>query len=989
MAFISSSKNSSGNEEDNIVGVPTASTQVSTAGTTVAPASISLDTAYAYIASQFNGYWKKTGKKIFIQGTDVVGFDKSKVECFNCHKIGHFARKCRNPRSQDRGRRDNYRQGSKVDEQTPKALMAIDGERRDVPARMGARAHGEVGLGVLVLFRFYIHNHKDDLGKFDEKANDGYFLGYLLVSKAFRVFNTRRQQTKETYHIIFDEIPNDIKFLKPSVDNINITKNERYPPDEYLHPYESSQRLFLKEEPKKVSEALQHLGRVDAMQEELNQFARNKAWTLVPIHYVKTPMVPPNKLGPDLKGKAVNETQYKEVLKEMKDLKTKVKNWQNSSKNLSRLLNTQMSANDKFGLGYGDYIYGSILSYENKVLQSMFMNKECDLEDTPVNDRYTEGMHAVPPPMTGNYMPSRPDVKIDYSKFTYGPKPALVDESDTKTYENASCESDSSEYESDSDEDSVSNVQESIEKTSFAFTDSVKHAKTSRENVKEIGTPNHCPKVKKQGRNGHTRKGLGYTRKACFVWGSFNHLIRDCDFYEKRKAKQAALTKSKEKVTGQRENRLVWNNVQRVNHLNKFVPLVLLTKTGRFPVNAARQNFFRQATSTSTASKVNTARPFVNETRPKIYFYKSHSPNKRHFHNKTAQRTTFSYYKVNIVNTSLSAVKGNGDTVVKASTDCNWRNKSNSWDKVFKYNTGSKISKSVKDPQCKLKCSRHMKGNKAYLVDYQEFKGGSVAFGGSNGRITCKRKIKAGSTAGPSIALNDGKPLYSDGPLMPHLEDIYASPSGGIFIDSSYDNEGVVTVFNSLDMTRNKKDERGVVVRNKARLVAQGHRQEEGIDYDEVFAPVARIEAISIFLAFASYMGFIVYQMDVKSAFLYGTIDEELYVIQPPGFVNPKFPNKSWCDEFEESMKNRFQMSSMGELTFFLGLQVKQKEDGIFISQDKYVVEILKKFDFLSVKTASTPIKTQKPLVKDAEAADVDILGYSQDFTPSSYEEDL
>ncbi|GJW31868.1 putative reverse transcriptase domain-containing protein [Tanacetum coccineum] len=89
---------------------------------------------------------------------------------------------------------------------------------------------------------------------------------------------------------------------------------------------------------------------------------------------------------------------------------------------------------------------------------------------------------------------------------------------------------------------------------------------------------------------------------------------------------------------------------------------------------------------------------------------------------------------------------------------------------------------------------------------------------------------------------------------------------------------------------RNKKDERGVVVRNKARLVAQGHRQEEGIDYDEVFAPVARIEAIRIFLAFASYMGFIVYQMDVKSAFLYGKIDEEVYVSQPPGFLDPKYP---------------------------------------------------------------------------------------------------
>ncbi|GKA56892.1 retrovirus-related pol polyprotein from transposon TNT 1-94 [Tanacetum coccineum] len=244
----------------------------------------------------------------------------------------------------------------------------------------------------------------------------------------------------------------------------------------------------------------------------------------------------------------------------------------------------------------------------------------------------------------------------------------------------------------------------------------------------------------------------------------------------------------------------------------------------------------------------------------------------------------------------------------------------------------------------------------------------------------------------------------------------------------------------------NKKDERGVVVRNKARLVAQGHRQEEGIDYDEVFAPVARIEAIRIFLAFASYMGFIVYQDGCKCAFFMGKKNcfffKEVYVSQPLGFIDPKYPQKvykvvkalyglhqaprawyatlstfllkngykrgtidktlfikkdkhdiilvqvyvddiifgstkkSWCDEFEALMQSRFQMSSMGELTFFLGLQVKQKEDGIFISQDKYVAEILKKFDFVNVKTASTPIETQKPLVKDEEASNVDVHLY-------------
>ncbi|GJW92243.1 putative ribonuclease H-like domain-containing protein [Tanacetum coccineum] len=182
---------------------------------------------------------------------------------------------------------------------------------------------------------------------------------------------------------------------------------------------------------------------------------------------------------------------------------------------------------------------------------------------------------------------------------------------------------------------------------------------------------------------------------------------------------------------------------------------------------------------------------------------------------------------------------------------------------------------------------------------------------------------------------------------------------------------------------RNKKDKRGIVIKNKAMLVAQGYTQEERIDYDEVFALVARIEAIRLFLAYASYKDFVVYQMDVKSAFLYGKIEEEVYVCQPPVFEDLDFPDrvskrkdrqdlKSLCTEFEKMMHKKFQMSSMGKLTFFLGLQVKLKEDGIFISQDKYVTEILKKFGFTDIKTANTPIETQNPLLKDADGEDVD-----------------
>nr|GEW57831.1 putative ribonuclease H-like domain-containing protein [Tanacetum cinerariifolium] len=241
---------------------------------------------------------------------------------------------------------------------------------------------------------------------------------------------------------------------------------------------------------------------------------------------------------------------------------------------------------------------------------------------------------------------------------------------------------------------------------------------------------------------------------------------------------------------------------------------------------------------------------------------------------------------------------------------------------------------------------------------------------------------------------------------------------------------------------RNKKDEKGIVIRNKARLIAQGHTQDEGIDYEEVFAPVARIEAIRLFLAYASFMGFMVYQMDVKSAFLYGTIKEEVYVCQPLGFEDPDHldkvykvvkalyglhqvprawyetlanyllengfhrgkidqtlfikkqkgdillvqiyvddiifgaTNKDLCKSFEKLMKDKFQMSSMGELTFVLGLQVKQKKDGIFISQDKYVAEILRKFGLTEGKSASTRIDTEKPLLKDPDGKDVDVHIY-------------
>ncbi|WCJ23989.1 Retrovirus-related Pol polyprotein from transposon RE1 [Euphorbia peplus] len=242
---------------------------------------------------------------------------------------------------------------------------------------------------------------------------------------------------------------------------------------------------------------------------------------------------------------------------------------------------------------------------------------------------------------------------------------------------------------------------------------------------------------------------------------------------------------------------------------------------------------------------------------------------------------------------------------------------------------------------------------------------------------------------------------------------------------------------------KNKLDEFGNVVRNKARLVAQGYSQQEGIDYGETFAPVARLEAIRILCAFASYKGFKLFQMDVKSAFLNGYIDEEVYVSQPPGFEDPKFPdhvyklkkalyglkqaprawyerltkfllskgfvrgcvdttlftlkknkdiliaqvyvddiifgatNESLCREFSDHMKAEFEMSMMGELTFFLGLQIKQSNDGVFINQAKYTREVLKKFGMMDSNAVDIPMDVSKDIDDEEKAGKpVDIKIY-------------
>nr|GEX02311.1 retrovirus-related Pol polyprotein from transposon TNT 1-94 [Tanacetum cinerariifolium] len=241
---------------------------------------------------------------------------------------------------------------------------------------------------------------------------------------------------------------------------------------------------------------------------------------------------------------------------------------------------------------------------------------------------------------------------------------------------------------------------------------------------------------------------------------------------------------------------------------------------------------------------------------------------------------------------------------------------------------------------------------------------------------------------------------------------------------------------------KNKKDEHQTVIRNKTRLVAKGYTQEEGIDFEESFASVARLEAVRIFVAYAAHKSFLIYQMDVKTAFLNGPLKEEVYVAQPDGFVNPNHPEKvyrlrkalyglkqgprAWNDElsklltskgftkgtidptlftirygedillvqiyvddiifrstnpkftkrFEKLMHGRFEMSLMGEMKFFLGLQIHQSPHGIFINQAKYALEILHKHGMKKGQNIGTPMAKKPKLDADLSGNPVDQTAY-------------
>ncbi|GJQ89004.1 ribonuclease H-like domain-containing protein [Tanacetum coccineum] len=711
----------------------------------------------AMISIRLKKFYKKTRKKLQFDAKEPVAFDKAKVQCYNCHKTRHFARECRSKGNQDSRRRDVGYTGYK----------AKDGGRRIGKQEEPKALVTLDGEGV----DWTSHSK-------DEQEN------YALMAYSNSVSDTEREQLGDA-----------------SIE---------------------------------IQAYTQALKKVEA---QLKLLA--------------------------------------EAEKEKEELKAKVEKWHNSSKNLNILLTSQMSARDKAGLGYGNQMNKGVLSYENEVFESVFYSRSSDIEDSPVNDRYAEGMHAVPPPMTGIYIPSGPDVEIDESQFTYGPKQSKPSEYDARSSDFNSCESNSSEetltsmpepvvnepkvvsqpkvwsdapiieeYESDSDDEHVSLPTKEQETPSFAFVNTVKHVKTPRQTVKEQNTCSQNPKPDKKDCSGLMSKklglGYGFTKKACFICGSFSHLIRDCDFHEKRMTKQAELNKRICKGTGKGKISQIPVNTARASSTNN--------------VNTARHNFNSQAAPTNAARKVNTVKPI--DVPHKALENKGivDSGCSRHMTGNKAYLAEYQDYNelqhFNLFSVSQMCDKKN--KVLFTDTEClvlspdfKLPDENQVLLRVPRQNNMYSFNLENIVPSGGLACLIA----KATIDESNKWhrRLGHVNFKNLNklvkGNLPVRLENQAYKNAGPKEANHS-----ADDTQIPALEDSYDNPNDGIFTNASYDDEGVVADFTNLEtimneellqfkiqkvwilidlphgkkairtkwVYRNEKDERGVVVRNKA-----------------------------------------------------------------------------------------------------------------------------------------------------------------------------
>nr|GEV94489.1 hypothetical protein [Tanacetum cinerariifolium] len=736
----------------------------------------------------------------------------------------------------------------------------------------------------------------------------------------------------------------------------------------------------------------------------------------------------------------------KNAEQERDDLKLKLKKFQTSSKNFSELLATQ--TNDKTGLGYNSQVLTRAIFDCDDYLSS---RSDESLPPSPIYDRYQSGSgyHVVPPPYTGTFMPPKldlvfnnapNDVETNHLAFKVELSPTKHDNYLSHTHRpSASIIED---WVSDSEDESQTKIPQNVP----SFVQPTEQVKSLRPSVKHvetsIPTSNSKTTIPKATSNGKCRN-----RKACFVCKILDHLIKDSVLNQSKlvsitavRPVSTAVPKIKVSRPRQATPVITKSNSPPKRHINRSPSPKASTFPSKVTAVKAPMNpdCTRDLECNFLENKPNVAGSgptwlFDIDTLTKIINYhlvtagNQSTPSagvQEQFDVEKAREEFVKQYVLFLVWSSGSTNPQNTDE------DAAFDEKEPEFEgrkPEFEVNVSPSSSAQSKKHDDKTKREANGKspiesltGYRNLSPEFEDFFDNNINEDNAAGTLVpvvgqlSPNSTNTFSAAGPSNAVaspTQGKSSYMDSsqlpddPNMPKLEDITYFDDKDVGAEADFNNletsitishipttsihkdHPVTQIIGTKWVFRNTKDERDIVVRNKARLVARGHNQEEGIDYKEVFTPVARIEAIRLLLAYASFMGSMVYQMDVKSAFLYETIKEEEYVCQPLGFEDPDYPDKvnkvvkalyglhqaprAWqkgdillvqiyvddiifgstnkylCKAFEKLMKDKFQMSLIGELTLFL--------DG---------------------KSVSTPIDTEKPLLMDPDGEDADVHTY-------------